>query len=117
MDLNKELYLSFSNFNYRKLISKLRISDHNLEIEAGRYKKVPRHLRLCNFCTENVIDNEFQFLLKCSKNAIYRKQFLEEFSVQSEHFNNNFENILVKILNPHNPQQGQICRLLYKNSL
>jgi hypothetical protein len=42
-----EDYLStLKNFNSRKILSKFRISDHMLEIEIGRYKKVPSEQRI-----------------------------------------------------------------------
>jgi hypothetical protein len=41
-----ESYLSISNFEYRKLITKLRISEHNLLIEMGRHLNIPREQRL-----------------------------------------------------------------------
>jgi hypothetical protein len=33
--------LHLSNFKNRQLIAKFRASDHNLEIEKGRYKNIP----------------------------------------------------------------------------
>jgi hypothetical protein len=58
MDLIKlEDYLStLNNFNSRKILTKFRISDHKLEIEIGRYKKVPREQRICKAC--KVFDNK-----------------------------------------------------------
>ena len=42
-EIKLEDYLStLNNFNSRKILTKFRISDHKLEIEIGRYKKVPR---------------------------------------------------------------------------
>ena len=40
---------------YRKLICKLRTSDHSLE--RGRYRKIPRNERICKKC--KTIDDEF----------------------------------------------------------
>ena len=37
-----ESYLSISNFEYRKVITKLRISEHNLLIEKKRHLNIPR---------------------------------------------------------------------------
>ena len=51
--LDKEYYLSSENLEFRKLITKFRISDHYLEIEKGRHYKIPRENRLCKTC--NVI--------------------------------------------------------------
>jgi hypothetical protein len=43
-----------------------RTSDHPLEIELGRYKKRPRHQRLCKTC--KVLDDEIHFFLQCQIN-------------------------------------------------
>ena len=40
-NLSVESYLSISNFEYRKLITKLRISEHNLLIEKGGHLNIP----------------------------------------------------------------------------
>jgi hypothetical protein len=46
-DIILEPYLlPLSNFKNRQLIAKCRSSDHNLEIEKGRYKNIPRQQRL-----------------------------------------------------------------------
>ena len=45
-------------FNYRKLITKFRCSDHQLEIEKGREE------RICGLCTDNAIQIEDYFLNK-----------------------------------------------------
>ena len=50
-NLSVESYLSISNFEYRKLITKLRISEHNLLIEKGRHLNIPREQRLFSHCT------------------------------------------------------------------
>ena len=49
----------------RKVISKIRCSDHPLEIEKGRHLNIPRADRICKICTERVIENEEHFLLTC----------------------------------------------------
>ena len=41
-------------------ITKFRLSNHKLEIEVGRYKNTPSHLRFCHFCKDNV-ENEEHF--------------------------------------------------------
>jgi hypothetical protein len=50
-----------SNFENRKLIVKMRISDHVLEIERGRYNKINREQRMCRQCHLNVIEDEVDF--------------------------------------------------------
>jgi hypothetical protein len=59
-DIKLEDYLKLSKFfNNRQLLAKFRTSDHPLEIELGRYKKIPRHQRLCKTC--KVLDEEIHF--------------------------------------------------------
>ena len=56
-EIKLEDYLyTLTNFNSRKILTKFRISDHKLEIEIGRYKKVPRKQRICKAC--KVLDDE-----------------------------------------------------------
>ena len=62
-----------SNFENRKLIVKMRISDHVLEIERGRYNKINSEQRICRQCHLNVIEDEEHFFFHCQKNRIIRK--------------------------------------------
>ena len=39
----------------------MRISDHALEIERGRYNKINREQRICRQCHLNVIEDEEHF--------------------------------------------------------
>ena len=77
------------NFYDRRALTKLRISNHNLEIEQGRYKKppIPRDLRFCQFCNgnhnEKVIGDEIHFLLKCPKFNKEREDLLNNQLYQS----------------------------------
>ena len=47
---SSEMYLTTQNFEYSRMITKLRISDHNLLIEKGRHFKLPRDETLCQKC-------------------------------------------------------------------
>ena len=62
-NISEENYLSCPKLEYRKLITKYRISDHNLLIEKGRYFKIPREERLCKKCKK--IEDETHFILYC----------------------------------------------------
>ena len=64
-DFTLEKYLELPCFNHRKLITKIRCSDHQLEIEKGRHRKLPREERICRLCTDNEIETEDHFLVKC----------------------------------------------------
>ena len=54
-------------FPLRKIISKIRCSNHVLEIEKGRHptKIVPKEERLCTVCHDMAIEDENHFLLLC----------------------------------------------------
>ena len=59
-DIKLEKYLKIErNFKNRQLLTKFRLSDHNLEIELGRCKNIPRNQRHCKFC--KTLDDEFHF--------------------------------------------------------
>jgi hypothetical protein len=57
---------NIKNINFRKTLTKLRISAHRLEIETGRYKKprLDREQRICRLCEKDIGD-ELHFLCKC----------------------------------------------------
>ena len=64
--LEFETYLNISAFEHRKAIAKLRCSDHSLQIEKGRHKKIPRESRFCNLCPLKAIETEDHFLTTCT---------------------------------------------------
>ena len=70
-------FLSDTNFENRRLLVKMRISDHNLEIETGRYNKISREHRICKNCNQNRIEDEEHFFFHCSKNEELRKELLD----------------------------------------
>ena len=55
------------NKKCRNAISKLRLSSHPLLVETGRYTGVPREQRKCTLCELNDIEDEYHFVLRCSK--------------------------------------------------
>ena len=59
----------------RKIISKFRCSDHKLEIEAGRHKKIDETERWCQVCRLE-IESETHMLVKC---PLYRNLRLKYF--------------------------------------
>ena len=62
-----EPFIENSNFENRKLIVKMRISDHVLEIEIGRYNKINREQRICRQYHINVTEDEEHFFFHCQK--------------------------------------------------
>ena len=60
-----ESYMDLPTFKDRKLISRFISSNHDLEIEKGRHKKIARQNRICRACALNVIEDEQHFLTIC----------------------------------------------------
>ena len=61
------IYLDVTRKNpNRKTLVKLRISNHKLNIETGRYDKISRFDRICPVCSLD-IDDEIHFLFDCAK--------------------------------------------------
>ena len=56
----------------RRTLTKLRISNHKLMIELGRYNDTPRDNRLCPVCDCNQTEDEIHFLFYCSRYATTR---------------------------------------------
>ena len=65
----------------RKALVKLRISNHKLMIEQGKYNQISRENRHCPLCGSNQIENETHFLFHCFKYSIIRNNFY--YKVQS----------------------------------
>ena len=55
----------------------MRISDHFLEIEKGRYKNIKREERICQHCNINEIDDEKHFFFNCTKNKTLRETLIK----------------------------------------
>lgn len=75
-EFSYEPYLDFLDNQREKRIAftKLRTSAHKLNIEQGRYKKVPLEDRLCSMC--NILEDEFHFVLKCKINETLREDMI-----------------------------------------
>ena len=87
-------------YQLRKVISRIRCSNHPLAIEKGRHKnpKTPREERVCIFCNNQDIEDEEHFLLKCTTYSILR-----------DYHHMNFENV-PEMLNMED--QYQLSRFL-----
>ena len=59
------VFQELPNFPQRKMIAKVRCSDHAVEIEKGRHSKIPREERTCRVCDSKEVVNEDHFLTKC----------------------------------------------------
>ena len=69
----KERYLNLKNFEIRNSLSKLRLSSNKLAVVTGKWYKINKENRLCNFCNLNAIEDEFHFLIDCPNYKKLRK--------------------------------------------
>lgn len=79
-----ESYLStIENQEHRRALTKLRISDHSLEIERGRYNKtyVSPEQRLCPCCKQ--MEDEKHFLIECKLYKEKRQTLFHKIKTQS----------------------------------
>ena len=73
-----EKYLvKITNPTTRLAVTKLRLSNHKLMIETGRYNKTPINLRYCPFCLES-IETEIHFLVECPTYKNTRDEIVHE---------------------------------------
>lgn len=92
MSTRATFYKSFANFQFQPYLdelnvfkyiqafSKLRMSAHRLEIEAGRWARpnsIPVCERKCSLC--KVLEDEYHFVLECSRYLDLRKKYIAEY--------------------------------------
>ena len=102
-DFKMENYLNTLGYQQRRYISKLRCSDHTLEIEKGRHKKgnmrLLPHERLCTLCKNGEVENEEHFLLRCEVYyTLKTKYHLENVNEALTFFTDNNIRVLGKYL-------------------
>lgn len=113
---NPQNYLFTLNSEYRTLIAKLRMSDHNLMIERGRHLKLAREERLCTLC--NLVDDEKHFLLECKYNSDIRSLFLDFIIEENSEFRDlSLQDKTLHILNPSTSSQVNRLGSFIKKSL
>ena len=67
---------------HRSILAQFRTGILPLAVETGRYNDLPLEYRLCNFCNENVLEDEKHFLLNCKLYEEDRKVFFAEIMKQ-----------------------------------
>ena len=75
LNIKLEPYLlQVRNKKHRRMLAKLRLSDHKLEIETGRHQrpKVDQDKRICRLCNTSEVENEIHFLMQFTR---LRKDF------------------------------------------
>ena len=104
-----ENYLMYvKSSKLRKLLSKLRLSSHDLFIEKGRYTNIPREQRLCKFCNSGNIEDEKHFIIDCT---LYREEHSKLFSLLNIRIID--ENTFIKLMSLKQSEQLFIlCRFI-----
>jgi hypothetical protein len=64
---------------HKPLICKYRIHAHSLKIENGRYLNIDRQERICDFCNDSCIEDEFHFTLKCKTYDDMGKKYIKPY--------------------------------------
>ena len=87
-----EEYLKIPIFQYRKAITKIRCSDHPLEVEKGRHLNIPRENRICKICPLREMETEHHFLIRCPffdrlkiKHGLPHTEQIKNFVTNTEH--------------------------------
>ena len=65
LNFETEFYLNKLPEYLRVYISKIRTSNHRLPIQRGRYDGTLREERKCRLCDEDLVGDEFHFILEC----------------------------------------------------
>ena len=69
-----EYLLQIKNRKYRQILSKIRISSHQLAIENSRHINIEPNQRKCPLCISD-IEDEFHFILICPAYIDLRKTY------------------------------------------
>jgi hypothetical protein len=80
--LEPELYLYCVEVpKFKRALSRLRCSAHNLEIEVGRHNSIDPELRLCKYCEKHgefLIEDEFHFVMSCPQYDNLRDKYIAQ---------------------------------------
>ena len=84
----------------RQILTKYRLSDHQLAIETGRHKKSwqPKENRICGHCSTGEVETEMHFLLQCETFIDIRNSYCNKFNSVIADFKDLSDLSKVKIL-------------------
>ena len=89
-----------NNLSEAKVKVKIRISNHKLMIETGRYNQTSRNDRFCPICNSGIIEDEFHFLFHCPKYSIPREKFYNQIQHNFVDFNQlSYTELIIKLMN------------------
>ena len=97
------IYESFLNDEHRKIITRWRLSNHDLKIETGRYHKIPREHRVCDLC--EVLEDEQHVIFVCPRYIDIREQHQELLTTNAD---------IQTFLNPEKENVLETAKLLHE---
>ena len=101
---------------HRIILSKIRISNHRLAIETGRFSKTPRNERICLHCkTDKVseIDDEQHLLLRSSRFIEIRIALFDHVRKSYRIYTLNDENKFIYLLNSSGSTIKEVANFLH----
>ena len=117
----QETYIdNVKNIKHRQLLTKFRISHHDLQIERGRYVNPPLPIeqRICPFCKNSEVENETHFLFYCDLFKNKRQSFENDISNIISHINfkekTDMEKVSILFQSSNNQIQNTLAKHLYE---
>ena len=80
-EIKLEKYILSLPWKFCKYVLKLRLSNHKLSIETGRYLGIDRNLRYCDNCSMDLVGDEYHLVCECNNKEIsaLRTRFIPPF--------------------------------------
>ena len=76
------------NYNKRRILTKIRLSNHTLMIEKGRHKGLDKEERICPFCGGDNVEDEYHFIFECPTFIIPRRELFDKICLSFPNFHN-----------------------------
>ena len=78
-DINLEKYIINLNGSLFYSMIRFRTANHKLPIETGRWNNTYLSERKCELCTENDLDDEYHYLLRCTFFIKERRAYIDPY--------------------------------------
>ena len=83
--LETETYVTCNlNRKERSYVAQTRLGILPIQIETGRFSKLPLNERICEFCTSAEIEDEAHFLFRCENYTRQRDAFLNKIGIHHD---------------------------------
>ena len=103
-----EKYLHILNKKDLYILCKFRTMNHKLPVEAGRWQNIPREERFCILCNENMIGDEYHYIMQCKVFANERKEYIDRKFLT----NCNTEKFKAVMNQTQKSKLGKLCTLI-----